>query len=129
MLYKWYTDFPLISSLGCALTCFVANSGWKWRDRKDRRENSMISNSDDMDIQNQINVITKLLEVAFTMLCPMVFGIFGIYFLSAVIDKINDIANVLICLLITYTVSLFVSLICRIQTRIFESNYIYTQLI
>ena len=119
LLYKWYTHFPLTCSLGCALTCIVASTGWKWRDRKERHENPMISNIDDIVIQSQIKAINNFFEFNLTLILPTVIGFIGLLFNKY--SFINQIDFIIICLLITYTVSICLFYIMYILKTLYFS--------
>ncbi|VVC42675.1 Hypothetical protein CINCED_3A001003 [Cinara cedri] len=80
-LYKCSSDFPITWSLGCAVTALVACFGWKRRSRREIIKNESISNSVNHDIiYDQISSLTKVFEYIFTLLIPIIFGLFGWYY-------------------------------------------------
>ncbi|VVC38299.1 Hypothetical protein CINCED_3A022270 [Cinara cedri] len=80
-LFKQWQHFPITWSLGCAVTALVACFGWKRRGRREKIKNESISSSVSHDvIHDQISSLTKIFKYFFTLLIPMIFGLFGFYY-------------------------------------------------
>lgn len=92
--YKWYANFPITWALGCAVTIFMACTGWKWKDRKEKSKNLTISNSFNYDIHNEINELANIFEFIFITLTPIIFGLFGLYLGTFIFNYKIDLVNV-----------------------------------
>lgn len=74
-LFKWCTDFPTTWSLGCAISSFVASTGWKY---KHRINNNPIPVNDIKDqVQDEVNAVSKIFEYSWNVLHPLIFGLIG----------------------------------------------------
>ncbi|VVC38293.1 Hypothetical protein CINCED_3A008672 [Cinara cedri] len=75
---KWYTNFPVTWSLGCAISMFVASTGWKFKNKNDI--NSTISSKDiNNQVKHEIDAVSKIYEFLLIALYPMIFVLVGFH--------------------------------------------------
>lgn len=71
--------YPGAGPLACIISAFVANTGWKWRAKKQRLNNATVSinNTSNEEDRNEDDPVVKVFEYAWIGLQPVLFAFIG----------------------------------------------------